>query len=125
MQADQEERHTAEVIELKKTQLDVVKQSVEDESKAADGDQNMLLNLVKVKDEEILSPLIPSIKACLEHKHQYVRKNAALTVFHAHKSFGENLIPDAPELIQSFLLSKTDWTCPPCPCAPPSSRRCS
>ena len=52
-QADQEERHTAEVIELKKTQLDVVKQSVEDESKPSDDDHNMLLNLVKVKDEEI------------------------------------------------------------------------
>ncbi len=69
---------------------------------------SMLRFLCKVKDEEILSPLIPSIKSCLEHKHQYVRKNAALTVFHAHKMFGENLIPDAPELINTFLLSETD-----------------
>jgi coatomer subunit beta len=69
---------------------------------------SMLRFLCKVKDEEILSPLIPSIKGCLEHKHPYVRKNAALTVFHAHKMFGENIIPDAPELIQSFLLSETD-----------------
>ncbi len=69
---------------------------------------SMLRFLCKVKDEEILSPLIPSIKGCLEHKHQYVRKNAALTIFHAHKMFGENLLPDAPELIQQFLLSETD-----------------
>lgn len=69
---------------------------------------SMLRFLCKVKDEEILSPLIPTIKACLEHKHQYVRKNAALAVFHAHKHFGENLIPDGPELIQSFLLQETD-----------------
>mmetsp|Transcript_19774 Transcript_19774/g.24391 ORF Transcript_19774/g.24391 Transcript_19774/m.24391 type:complete len:972 (+) Transcript_19774:120-3035(+) len=69
---------------------------------------SMLRFLCKVKDEEILSPLIPSIKTCLQHSHQYVRKNAALTIFHAHKMFGDNLIPDAPELIQSFLLSEKD-----------------
>lgn len=69
---------------------------------------SMLRFLCKVKDEEILSPLIPSIKNCLTHKHPYVRKNAALTVFHAHKLFGDTLIPDAPEIIQSFLLSESD-----------------
>jgi len=69
---------------------------------------SMLRFLCKVKDEEILSPIIPSIKACLEHKHPYVRKNAALAVFHAHKLFGDNLIPDGPELINEFLMSETD-----------------
>lgn len=68
----------------------------------------MLRFLCKVKDEEILSPLVASIKACLTHKHPYVRKNAALAVFHAHKLFGEHLIPDAPELIQTFLLNEQD-----------------
>ena len=42
---------------------------------------SMLRFLCKVKDEEILGPLIPSIKACLQHRHQYVRKNAAMAVF--------------------------------------------
>jgi len=69
---------------------------------------SMLRFLCKVKDEEILSPLVSSIKGCLEHKHPYVRKNAALAVFHSHKLFGEVLIPDAPELIQSFLIAETD-----------------
>lgn len=69
---------------------------------------SMLRFLCKVKDEEILSPLVTSIKACLEHKHPYVRKNAALAVFHAHKISGDNLIPDAPELMQNFLLTETD-----------------
>lgn len=68
----------------------------------------MLRFLCKVKDEEILSPLVASIKACLTHKHPYVRKNAALAVFHAHKLFGEHLIPDGPELIQTFLLNEQD-----------------
>lgn len=69
---------------------------------------SMLRFLCKVKDEEILSPLIPSVKACLEHRHQYVRKNAALAIFHAHKLHGETLIPDGPELIEAFLLAETD-----------------
>lgn len=68
----------------------------------------MLRFLCKVKDEEILSPLVPSIKGCLEHKHQYVRKNAALAIFHMHRLFKDNLIPDGPELIQEFLLKETD-----------------
>eukprot|EP00567_Pseudictyota_dubia_P013172 CAMPEP_0197436814 /NCGR_PEP_ID=MMETSP1175-20131217/4197_1 /TAXON_ID=1003142 /ORGANISM="Triceratium dubium, Strain CCMP147" /LENGTH=976 /DNA_ID=CAMNT_0042966195 /DNA_START=31 /DNA_END=2961 /DNA_ORIENTATION=+ len=69
---------------------------------------SMLRFLCKVKDEEILGPLIPSIKSCLEHRHAYVRKNAALAVFHAHRLHGETLIPDGPELIESFLSSETD-----------------
>jgi len=68
----------------------------------------MLRFLCKVKDEEILSPLVPSIKACLAHKHPYVRKNGALAIFHAHKLFRDNLVPDAPELIQEFLMNETD-----------------
>jgi len=69
---------------------------------------SMLRFLCKIKDEEILGPLLPSVKACLEHRHPYVRKNAALTVFHAHKLFGDHLIPDGPELISNFLETETD-----------------
>ena len=69
---------------------------------------SMLRFLCKIKDEEILGPLIPAIKACLEHRHPYVRKNAALTVFHAHRLFGETLIPDGPELMLHFLQTETD-----------------
>jgi coatomer subunit beta len=69
---------------------------------------SMLRFLCKVKDEEILGPLIPSIKACLEHRHPYVRKNAALAIFHAHHLFGDNLIPDAPEIMASFLEQESD-----------------
>jgi len=69
---------------------------------------SMLRFMCKIKDEEILGPLIPSIKSCLQHRHQYVRKNAALAVFHAHKLFGENLIPDGPDLMNDFIRSETD-----------------
>mmetsp|Transcript_56256 Transcript_56256/g.85123 ORF Transcript_56256/g.85123 Transcript_56256/m.85123 type:complete len:963 (+) Transcript_56256:46-2934(+) len=69
---------------------------------------SMLRFLCKVKDEEILGPLIPSVKNCLTHRHSYVRKNAALAVFHAHKLHGEHLLPDASELIAQFLAAETD-----------------
>jgi coatomer subunit beta len=69
---------------------------------------SMLRFLCKVKDEEILGPLIPSIKACLTHRHAYVRKNAALAVFHAHKLHGEHLLPDGSELLAEFLVAETD-----------------
>lgn len=69
---------------------------------------SMLRFLCKVKDEEILGPLIPSIKSCLSHRHPYVRKNAALAVFHAHHLFGDNLIPDGPEMMANFLEQETD-----------------
>lgn len=69
---------------------------------------SMLRFLCKVKDEEILGPLIPSIKQCLTHRHPYVRKNAALAVFHAHRLHAETLIPDGPELIAQFLEQETD-----------------
>ena len=61
-QADMEQRHTAEVIELKKTQLDSVKSQVQvhqldekevDEGEVGPDEKQMLSNLVKVKDEEI------------------------------------------------------------------------
>ena len=62
----------------------------------------------KVKDQEILGPLIPSVKACLEHRHPYVRKNAALAIFHAHRLFGDELLPDGPEVMQDFINNETD-----------------
>ena len=71
----------------------------------------MLRFMCKLKDEEIIGPLIPSIKACLDHRHPYVRKNAALAIFHAHKLHGETLIPDGPEIIAHFLQQETDVAC--------------
>ena len=69
---------------------------------------SMLRFLCKIKDEEILGPLIPSIKACLTHRHSYVRKSAALCVFHICRLHGEHLLPDGPELMAEFLSAETD-----------------
>ena len=69
---------------------------------------SMLRFLCKVKDAEILGPLVPSMKACLDHRHPYVRKNAALAMFHAHRVHGDTLLPDGPELMVQFLAGETD-----------------
>ncbi|OQR81300.1 coatomer subunit beta [Thraustotheca clavata] len=69
---------------------------------------SMLRFLCKIKERELLEPLKDAIKANLEHRHGYVRKNAVMTVYSMFKNFGELLIPDAPELIERFIVSETD-----------------
>ncbi|KAK4047560.1 coatomer subunit beta [Microbotryomycetes sp. JL201] len=65
--------------------------------------------LQKIREPELLEPLIPTCRACLEHRHSYVRKNAVMAVFMIYKNF-EFLIPDAPELIQTFMAAESDTT---------------
>jgi vesicle coat complex subunit len=45
---------------------------------------------------------MPTIRSCLEHRHSYVRRNAVMAIFTIYKNF-DFLIPDAPELIATFL----------------------
>ena len=59
----------------------------------------MLRFLCKLKEPEILEPLIASVKSNLEHRHSYVRRNAVLTVFQVYQNF-QDLIPDGPEVIE-------------------------
>ncbi|KAJ3850057.1 adaptin N terminal region-domain-containing protein [Lentinula lateritia] len=67
--------------------------------------------LQKIANEsELLEPLIPTCRACLEHRHSYVRKNAVFALFSIYREF-ENLIPDASELMSTFLAAETDSTC--------------
>lgn len=66
--------------------------------------------LCKLKEPELLEPLMPSIRTCLEHRHSYVRRNAVLAIFTIYKNF-EFLIPDAPELISNYLEQEQDMSC--------------
>jgi coatomer subunit beta len=66
--------------------------------------------LCKLREPELLEPLVPSVRSCLEHRHSYVRKNAVFAVFVIYKHF-DYLLPDAPELIQTFLAAEADSTC--------------
>ncbi|KAJ3254283.1 coatomer subunit beta [Boothiomyces macroporosus] len=63
--------------------------------------------LCKLKEADILEPLIPSVRQCLEHKHPYVRKNAVLAIFSIFK-IHQYLIPDANELIEAYLGAEAD-----------------
>ncbi|RKO85232.1 adaptin N terminal region-domain-containing protein [Blyttiomyces helicus] len=71
---------------------------------------SMLRFLCKLREPELLEPLIPTVRACLEHRHAYVRKNAVLAIYTIFKNF-EYLIPDAPELIQTYLATEADQNC--------------
>ncbi|XP_032677789.1 coatomer subunit beta [Odontomachus brunneus] len=66
--------------------------------------------LCKLKEPELLEPLMPAIVSCLEHRHSYVRRNAVLAIFTIYKNF-EFLIPDAPELIAKYLEGEQDMSC--------------
>lgn len=66
--------------------------------------------LCKLKEPELLEPLMPAIRACLDHRHSYVRRNAVLAIFTIYKNF-EFLIPDAPELVANFLDGEQDMSC--------------
>ena len=63
-----------------------------------------------LKEPEILEPLMPSIRTCLEHKHSYVRRNAVLAIYTIYRNF-DFLIPDGPELIANFLEREQDMSC--------------
>lgn len=39
-----------------------------------------------------------------EHRHSYVRKNAVFAIYSIYKDF-EHLIPDGPEVMQTFLAA--------------------
>ena len=68
--------------------------------------------LQKIKEAELLEPLVPSILSCLEHRHSYVRKNALFCIYAIYTSPTTTaLIPDATELMETFLAAEADSTC--------------
>ncbi|KAF7713143.1 Coatomer beta subunit [Penicillium ucsense] len=71
---------------------------------------NTLRFLCKLREPELIEPLLSSARSCLEHRHAYVRKNAAWAVASIFQH-SESLIPDAPELLQIFLEAESDGTC--------------
>lgn len=71
---------------------------------------NTLRFLTKLQEPELIEPLLSSARSCLEHRHAYVRKNAVWAVSSIFQH-SESLIPDAPELLETFLESETDSTC--------------
>ncbi|KAH0825735.1 adaptin N terminal region-domain-containing protein [Lanmaoa asiatica] len=62
------------------------------------------------KDVGLLEPLIPTLRANLEHRHSYVRKAAVFALYTVHREH-ESLVPDAAKLMQTFLAAESDATC--------------
>jgi len=71
---------------------------------------NTLRFLCKLREAELIEPLLSSARSCLEHRHAYVRKNAVFAISSIY-SHSPTLIPDAAELITTFLEGETDATC--------------
>ncbi|KAI8623661.1 Coatomer, beta subunit [Xylariaceae sp. FL1651] len=71
---------------------------------------NTLRFLCKLREPELIEPLLSSARSCLEHRHGYVRKNAVYAVASIHQH-SPSLIPDASDLIATFLEGESDATC--------------
>jgi coatomer subunit beta len=71
---------------------------------------NTLRFLSKLREPELIEPLLSAAQTCLDHRHAYVRKNAvwALASVYQH---AQHLIPDAPEMLHTFLAGESDTTC--------------
>ncbi|EXJ77386.1 hypothetical protein A1O3_09612 [Capronia epimyces CBS 606.96] len=71
---------------------------------------NTLRFLSKLREPELIEPLLSAAQTCLDYRHAYVRKNAvwALASVYQH---AQHLIPDAPEMLYTFLTAETDTTC--------------
>ncbi|KAF5204570.1 Coatomer subunit beta-1, partial [Thalictrum thalictroides] len=65
--------------------------------------------LCRLKETEIIEPLIPSVLANLEHRHPYIRKSAILAVMSIYNlQQGDQLLVDAPEMIEKALSTEQD-----------------
>ena len=64
--------------------------------------------LCRVKEAPIVEPLVAAVKENLEHRHSLVRRTAVMAVFQIAKEFGDDLLPDADELIDKFLVNESD-----------------
>ncbi|KAH9845458.1 Coatomer subunit beta [Teratosphaeria destructans] len=71
---------------------------------------NTLRFLAKLREPELIEPLLAPTRQCLEHRHSYVRKNAVFAIASIYQH-SEHLMPDAPELITAFLETESDNTC--------------
>ncbi|KAF2745563.1 coatomer subunit beta [Sporormia fimetaria CBS 119925] len=71
---------------------------------------NTLRFLCKLRDAELVEPLLQPARQCLTHRHAYVRKNATFAIASIYTHLPE-LLPDAPDLLMGFLDEENDATC--------------
>lgn len=71
---------------------------------------NTLRFVTKLRDAELVEPLLQPVRQCLTHRHAYVRKNATFAIASIFTHLPE-LMPDAPDLLVTFLDDENDPTC--------------
>ena len=77
--------------------------------------------VAKLKEFELLEPLVKPIKENLDHRHSYVRRNAVLALHNAYR-VSETLCVDAPEIMERqlkvccALVNFLPVFCNICPC---------
>ncbi|CAN8301610.1 unnamed protein product [Cochlearia groenlandica] len=65
--------------------------------------------LSRLREIEVMEPLIPSVLQNLEHRQSFVRRNAILAIMSIYKlPQGDQLLVDAPETIEKVLSSEQD-----------------
>ncbi|VAH76302.1 unnamed protein product [Triticum turgidum subsp. durum] len=65
--------------------------------------------LCRLSEPEVLEPLVPSILENLEHRHHFIRRHALSAISAIYRlPHGDQLIPDAPELVERALASEQD-----------------
>lgn len=63
--------------------------------------------LTHIREAEIVEPLVASVRAALENKHAFVRRNAVWTLCAMYKNFPQ-LVPNAPDLVYAMLDTEAD-----------------
>ncbi|KAH8603880.1 coatomer beta subunit [Trypanosoma vivax] len=63
--------------------------------------------LCRVKERELLEPLVSSVVQNLSHRVTYVRRSAVLAVHCIYSKFPD-LLPDAPDLVMKFIADEND-----------------
>ncbi|KAH9257651.1 hypothetical protein BASA81_004100 [Batrachochytrium salamandrivorans] len=67
-----------------------------------------LRTLCRVQEAGLISHLVAAIKLNLTNRHAYVRRQAALCMAQIRKRFGEDMVPDCDELLETQMLAETD-----------------
>ena len=62
--------------------------------------------LCKLRQPELIEPLMPAIRACLDHRHSYVRRNAVLAIYTIYRFFINFCITISDPVILVMC-----WTC--------------
>uniref|UniRef100_A0A0E0C0W2 Coatomer subunit beta n=1 Tax=Oryza meridionalis TaxID=40149 RepID=A0A0E0C0W2_9ORYZ len=65
--------------------------------------------LCRLSEPEVLEPLVPSILENLDHRHHFIRRHALSAISSIYRlPHGDQLVPDAPELVERALASEQD-----------------